>query len=154
MSDVIRIAQITDCHLPADPKRAYRGIDPYKNLQTLLTKVKSLKPDLILASGDLSEDGSQVSYTALKHLLNSIDVPVLALPGNHDDAARVHRFDLLRELNSADAGQSNIEKDEVRRIISHSVEHLITVAGRTHTVLSQLKVLANSIEDFRVVVDQ
>jgi 3',5'-cyclic AMP phosphodiesterase CpdA len=86
MSDVIHIAQITDCHLPADPKQAYRGIDPYKNLQTLLTKVKSLKPDLVLASGDLSEDGSQGSYTALKHLLNSIDVPVLALPGNHDDA--------------------------------------------------------------------
>jgi Icc protein len=87
MTGSIRIAQITDCHLPADPGQGYRGIDPYKNLQTLLKKVKSLKPDLVLASGDLSEDGSQVSYTALKHLLDSIDAPVLALPGNHDDAA-------------------------------------------------------------------
>ena len=87
MSDVIRIAQITDCHLPADPKQAYRGIDPYKNLKTLLQKVKPLNPDLLLASGDLSEDGSQASYLALRKLFGQIAVPVLALPGNHDDAA-------------------------------------------------------------------
>jgi len=87
MSGVIRIAQITDCHLPADPKQAYRGIDPYKNLKTLLQKVKRLKPDLVLATGDLSEDGSRASYLALRKLFSQIGVPVLALPGNHDDAA-------------------------------------------------------------------
>ena len=87
MSDVIRIAQVTDCHLPADPKQAYRGIDPYKNLKTLLQKVKSLKPDLMLATGDLSEDGSLASYLALRKLFSRIGAPVLALPGNHDDAA-------------------------------------------------------------------
>lgn len=86
MTGCIRIAQITDCHLPADSKQVYRGIDPYKNLQALLKKLKCLKPDLILASGDLSEDGSKASYIALKQLLESVGVPVLALPGNHDDA--------------------------------------------------------------------
>ena len=87
MSDVIRIAQITDCHLPADPKQLYRGIDPYRNLKTLLQKMKRLKPDLVLATGDLSEDGSRASYLALRKLFGQIGIPVLALPGNHDDAA-------------------------------------------------------------------
>lgn len=87
MSESIRIAQITDCHLPADPNQGYRGIDPYKNLELLLQKVQALKPDLILASGDLSEDGSPASYNALQRFFSSLGAPVLALPGNHDDAA-------------------------------------------------------------------
>ena len=66
MTDSIRIAQITDCHLPADPKQQYRGINPRDNLNTLLQKVKDLAPNLVLASGDLSEDGSRISYLALQ----------------------------------------------------------------------------------------
>lgn len=80
------IAQVTDCHLPADPQQAYRGIKPHENLKMLLQKVKDLKPDLLLASGDLSEDGSRASYRALQRLFKPLDIPVLALPGNHDDA--------------------------------------------------------------------
>ena len=86
MSGTIRIAQVTDCHLPADPRQGYRGINPYKKLQSLLQKVKDIKPDLLLASGDLSEDGSRQSYEALRQFLEPLDVPVLALPGNHDDS--------------------------------------------------------------------
>jgi Icc protein len=80
------IAQLSDCHLPADPQQRYRGINPYQNLQTLLQKVQDIEPDLVLASGDLSEDGSRQSYQALRQLLEPLDVPVLALPGNHDDS--------------------------------------------------------------------
>lgn len=79
------IAQISDCHLPADPQQDYRGIKPHQNLQALLPQVKAMKPDLILATGDLSEDGSLESYALLKTYLDQIDAPVLALPGNHDD---------------------------------------------------------------------
>jgi len=83
----IRIAQISDCHLPANPLHTYRGINPCRNLEALLEKVKSLQPDLILASGDLSEDGSKDSYHLIRDLFDLIGVPVLALPGNHDDPA-------------------------------------------------------------------
>jgi len=80
------IAQISDCHLPADPQQKYRGINPHKNLKSLIRKVKAMKPDLLLATGDLSEDGSRKSYRLLKQYLNLPGTPVLALPGNHDDA--------------------------------------------------------------------
>ena len=86
MSESILIAQITDCHLPADPQQKYRGINPHRNLKTLLKKVRRLKPDLLLATGDLSEDGSKASYLALQKFFKPFGVPVLALPGNHDDA--------------------------------------------------------------------
>ena len=87
MSERILIAQITDCHLPANPQQKYRGIKPHKNLKALLQKVKLLKPDLLLATGDLSEDGSLVSYKALQKFFKPFGIPVLALPGNHDDAS-------------------------------------------------------------------
>lgn len=86
MTGSVLIAQITDCHLPADPQQPYRGINPYKNLRKLLKKVERLKPDLLLASGDLSEDGSPASYEKLRQYFKSLGIPVLALPGNHDDA--------------------------------------------------------------------
>lgn len=83
------IAQITDCHLPADPRQKYRDIYPHKTLKALLKKVRALNPDLLLATGDLSEDGSRASYLAMRKLFKPLAVPVLALPGNHDDAARL-----------------------------------------------------------------
>ena len=92
MSDAIRIAQITDCHLPGDPNTAYRGIYPYANLEHLLSKVSEWKPDLLLATGDLSEDASPASYVALQRLLHPLQVPVLALPGNHDEAVLLDRM--------------------------------------------------------------
>ena len=92
MSRKTLIAQISDCHLPASPQQNYRGINPLQNLKTLIKKVKALKPDLILASGDLSEDGSRLSYETLQRQLKSLNVPILALPGNHDDV------DLLAEI--------------------------------------------------------
>ena len=92
MSKSTLIAQISDCHLPASPQQKYRRINPLQNLETLIKKVKVLEPDLILASGDLSEDGSRLSYKVLQRQLKSLNVPVLALPGNHDDV------DLLAEF--------------------------------------------------------
>ena len=87
MTGSIRIVQITDCHLPANPQQEYRGINPYDNLRAMLRKVRDWKPNLLLATGDLSEDASPASYTAIQRFFNPFGIPVLALPGNHDDAS-------------------------------------------------------------------
>lgn len=81
----IRIVQISDCHLSAETSREYRQVNPHENLMNLMRKVIALKPDLLLATGDLSEDGSRASYRTLHGVFNTLRVPVLALPGNHDD---------------------------------------------------------------------
>jgi Icc protein len=89
LSNSLRILQITDCHLPAGPELPYRGINSHESLNLLLDSVhkfaESFDPDLVLATGDLSEDGSQSSYDWLKKYLGSLNLPVLALPGNHDE---------------------------------------------------------------------
>lgn len=91
MSNIVRMLQITDCHLPAEPEIAYRGINPHQSLVHLLKSARGFAakfmPDFILATGDLSEDGSSGSYRWLQKYLHGFAVPVLALPGNHDDPA-------------------------------------------------------------------
>jgi len=89
LSRTIKIVQLTDCHLPENPRQLYRGIDAYKNLQTMLPIVGEYQPDLILATGDLSEEAGPVSYRAIQGFLKGPGPPVLALPGNHDDANAV-----------------------------------------------------------------
>jgi len=89
LSNGLRILQITDCHLPAGPELPYRGINSHESLNLLLESVhefaQGFKPDMILATGDLSEDGSQGSYDWLKKYLGEFNLPVLALPGNRDE---------------------------------------------------------------------
>ena len=86
MSQTIRIIQITDCHLPGNPEQEYRGAKPHNTLKGLLEKVRAFAPDLLLATGDLSEDASPASYKALQTYFEPLGIPLLALPGNHDDA--------------------------------------------------------------------
>lgn len=92
MNGSIHIAQVSDCHLSGERESRYRGVDAWANLEQLLSQLKSPKPDLILATGDLSEDASPESYRGLRDLFWKLRVPVLALPGNHDDAGLVERF--------------------------------------------------------------
>lgn len=93
MSDkTLRIAQITDCHLSGDPDQDYRGINPHLNLRALVQKVVTYAPDLLLATGDLSEDASPASYKAFRQYLDPLGIPLLTLPGNHDDAVLLARL--------------------------------------------------------------
>jgi Icc protein len=85
MKPGIDIVQVSDCHVSAKTTQAYRGQNPHKNLQAIMQRVKARQPGLLLATGDLSEDGSRRSYQLLKKYLHIPGVPVLALPGNHDD---------------------------------------------------------------------
>jgi len=44
-------------------------------------------PDLVLLTGDVSEDASPASYARVAERLGTLGAPVLALPGNHDNPA-------------------------------------------------------------------
>jgi Icc protein len=96
MSKSIRAIQITDCHLPKLPELEYRSINSHENLKLLLKKVQrfaiDFEADFILATGDLSEDASAESYRLLHSYLSKTGLPVLALPGNHDEPALLERF--------------------------------------------------------------
>jgi len=83
----LKIVQVTDCHVSADPHAEYRGFDPRASLESLVEPLRAWAPDLVLATGDLSEDASDASYAWLAETLSGLRAPILAIPGNHDDPA-------------------------------------------------------------------
>ena len=87
----MRILQITDLHILPEPDTRLFGVDTYSSLQRVLASALELDaaPEIIIASGDLAEDGSPASYRRLRELLIATGVPVFVLPGNHDTVANM-----------------------------------------------------------------
>lgn len=89
------IAQLTDTHIKPIGRRAYERVDTASMLRAALDHLSRLlqKPDLILLTGDLVDEGRVEEYAHLREILLSIDIPYLMVPGNHDDrGAMRHAF--------------------------------------------------------------
>jgi Icc protein len=82
----MRLLQLSDPHLLADPRALYRGRNPLQRLQQALAwaRRQPALPDLLLISGDLCQDESWGGYVRLRELLAGWPTPVALLPGNHD----------------------------------------------------------------------
>lgn len=87
----ITVAQLTDIHLTAKAGSELYGVDTALSLGKIVDAIKRLanKPDVIIATGDLAEDGSKATYVRLRELLGVLDIPVYVLPGNHDDISQM-----------------------------------------------------------------
>jgi Icc protein len=81
----LKILQVSDCHVSADPEAAYRTLNADRNVRTLLPAMRAWSPDLVLLTGDVSEDASPAACARVAEMLGAVGAPVLALPGNHDD---------------------------------------------------------------------
>lgn len=85
------IAQVTDIHLgfqPDDPAELNRKrFDEV--VETLLAM--NPRPDVLLATGDLTEFGTVASYQTLKAVCDALPFPVLPALGNHDDRGNFYR---------------------------------------------------------------
>lgn len=81
------IAQITDTHIKAPGRLAYRRVDTAAMLASCVNQVAALdpRPDLIVMTGDLVDLGLPEEYEHLKSLLAPLSMPILAVPGNHDE---------------------------------------------------------------------
>lgn len=88
MSSVLplRVVQISDTHLFAEPSRELLGISTLASLAFVLNTVQQLcpQPDLLLLTGDLSQDESPKSYERLRDLILPLNLPTYWIPGNHD----------------------------------------------------------------------
>src|SRR5262249_40237002 len=91
-SEPLRIVHITDTHIVAEPGAEVYGVDSFAALESLLAVMQRdpWTPHLLIATGDLSEDGSAVSYQRLRSLLTPLGLPVYCIPGNHDVLAEMH----------------------------------------------------------------
>ena len=82
----LRVLQITDTHLYADPDGALLGLKTLPSLSDVIKKSihDSGTVDLVLATGDLVHDASPEGYRYAAQIFSSLGLPVYCIPGNHD----------------------------------------------------------------------
>jgi Icc protein len=87
------IAQITDFHIKARGKIAYRVIDTASCLGAAVAALAALDPapDVIVGTGDLTDFGRPEEYELLRELLKPLGKPVYLIPGNHDEREAMRR---------------------------------------------------------------
>ncbi|MDH0647984.1 3',5'-cyclic-AMP phosphodiesterase [Pseudomonas sp. GD03858] len=84
----VHVVQLTDAHLFADPAGGLLGLKTRDSLAHVVDQVRREQPriDLLLCTGDLSQDASVASYQAFSALTAKLGAPARWLPGNHDEA--------------------------------------------------------------------
>lgn len=83
----VLLVQLSDSHLFAEADGKLLGMDTCASLKRVIEQVQKEQPgiDLILATGDLSQDGSLESYERFRRLTEAFATPVRWLAGNHDE---------------------------------------------------------------------
>ena len=81
----MRICHLSDLHFGHHDTQLADG---------LADDLMSQRPDLVVVSGDFTQVGSDREFRAARAFLNTLAVPVFAVPGNHDVPAQnlVRRF--------------------------------------------------------------
>ncbi|SKA37156.1 Calcineurin-like phosphoesterase [Enhydrobacter aerosaccus] len=80
------IAQLSDPHVRPDGV-LYKGVvDSNALFAAAIAQVNALdpRPDLVLLSGDLVDEGDPAEYAMLRRLLRGLKRPLRVIPGNHD----------------------------------------------------------------------
>ena len=134
----VHVVQLTDAHLFADPAGTLLGLRTRDSLRHVIGQVRREQPriDLLLCTGDLSQDGSVASYQAFRELTAEFAVPTRWLPGNHDEAR------VMAEV-APDLVQAVTDVGAWRVVMLNSA-----VLGATHGLLGadQLSLLDDALE--------
>lgn len=81
------IAQISDAHIAGWGKKTF-GVAPMaENLARCVEHINRLdpQPDLVLVTGDVSNDGRKSELERAAGILGELRFPFYVIPGNHDD---------------------------------------------------------------------
>ncbi len=112
---------ISDLHILAEEDRRQHGADTGAILRQAVPMMNALRPDFIVASGDLVSDESEDSYRRLHSLLKSVEAPIHFMMGNHDERAAFRRVFSPDEPPSADPVCEAFERGGVRFLLLDSV---------------------------------
>lgn len=82
----MKVIQITDMHLCKNPEERIFGlVNTNDTFLDVVAKIIEEKPDFIIATGDLSQDGSIESYQRLKEVFLTFNCDIFIIDGNHDN---------------------------------------------------------------------
>ncbi len=85
------IAQISDSHISQPDPNKPHTLERITTLKSFVAHIDGMdeKPDLILHSGDVSQNGKPEEYEAVKSMMEALDIPVFFALGNRDLGANL-----------------------------------------------------------------
>jgi len=102
----IQLVQITDTHLYGDAEGTLLKMNTHDSFAHVLDVVRAHENsiDLILATGDITQDASVTAYEHFQEKIKILDAPFRWIPGNHDSAS------VMAEVaNGSAAGEKEIQ---------------------------------------------
>ena len=89
---VLRLIQFTDPHLYGSESESLRGVPTLPALRAALghARARDWPPDALLVTGDIVQDDPG-GYAHFRSVFGGLGLPVLCLPGNHDEPAAMRR---------------------------------------------------------------
>lgn len=85
-TEPLRLLQITDTHLMAEPGGTLLNVDTDASLAAVVDLARERLPaDALLITGDIAGDGADDAYHRLDRALAPLATPSFWLPGNHDE---------------------------------------------------------------------
>jgi len=79
----VRLLQLTDTHLYADPEKRMFGVDTHQTLSDVVdAAMQQDPPDVVIMTGDISQDESPESYARVYEVVRRVGVPIYYLPGS------------------------------------------------------------------------
>jgi len=87
------VAQISDPHVRPIGEHYKDAVDSNRMFADAIEHLNHLdpRPDLVLLTGDLVDEGQEAEYASLRALLAALERPCLLMPGNHDDRETLAR---------------------------------------------------------------
>jgi 3',5'-cyclic-AMP phosphodiesterase len=87
------VAQISDLHVRRRGHVLHHMPNTADFLIRTISRLHALRqrPDVVLATGDLTERGSPHEYRRLRSILGRLEIPHFLIPGNHDDRSALRR---------------------------------------------------------------
>ncbi len=123
MSD-LRILHLSDTHFSGDGGRHYGVVDTVEHLRRALTHVGHLLFDIVVVSGDVSEDGTEESYRNIRDQIvpwaQARGARVVFAMGNHD---RRDSFRTVLGGGQPDAGEQELPGIDLDRPVASVSMH-------------------------------
>ena len=83
---MISLIQFTDPHLTENKKTKVKEWSTHESFERTVSFIeKNESPDFIVATGDISNDGTKKSYIAYQKAIERFKKPVYTILGNHDN---------------------------------------------------------------------
>lgn len=126
------IAQLSDLHICLEGDLSAKNVFAERAIDAL-SRLKP-RPDVVILTGDVTEYGTTGEYELVNQMLSRLDMPIYAIPGNHDHRDRMRAG--FQHVDRLAAGRKllnyTIETRPVRLIGLDS-----TIAGRVEGELTK-----------------